>query len=274
LEAVLATENNEVDHGGEARKGMVFDSLSANPHKNFMVAIEDLGYPKSQPSGKRLIRDIHSWLDSLDPDSVQQQINTEGFESIISFEWDHEDWKMIFRPIPLKLEKRGKSANLIGVGNMAVGWVDSWSPIRDAVKFKGSKYGPLEKPLLIAVNLNSSALDKIDEMQALYGQEQFVFEVENPDKEPRMERAPNGVWYNKKGPQYTRVSGVWIFNDLHPSSISVRKQTIYFNPWATHPLPDSLKYFPHAVPENNKMSWLEGVSFSELYGLSERWPVL
>lgn len=272
LEAVLATENYEADQGGEARKGIVLDSLSANPHQNFMVEIEDESYPKSQPSSKKLIRDIHRWLDSLDPDSVQQQINYQGFDSIIPFEWSHENWEMKFRPIPLKSEKRGKSTNLIGIGGMAVGWVDTWSPIRDAIKYKGSKYGILEKPLLVAVNFNSFDLDKIDEMQALYGQEQFFFEVGKPDKEPRMERAPNGVWHNKRGPQYTRVSGAWIFNDLHPSSIAVRKQTIYFNPWATYPLPDSLKYFPYAIPENNKMCWFDGVSFAELYGLNEGWP--
>jgi hypothetical protein len=106
LEAVLATENKEVDPGGETRKGVVLDYLSANPHKNFMVEIEDEFYPVSQPSGKKLLKKLHSWLDSLDPDTIQQKIDSEGFDSISPLIWNHENWTIIFKPIPLKLEKR------------------------------------------------------------------------------------------------------------------------------------------------------------------------
>ncbi|WP_143421366.1 hypothetical protein [Halovibrio salipaludis] len=37
LEAVLATEKNELDKGGEARKGAVLDTLEKSPHHNFMI---------------------------------------------------------------------------------------------------------------------------------------------------------------------------------------------------------------------------------------------
>lgn len=106
-----------------------------------------------------------------------------------------------------------------------------WTPIRDAVRFKGSKYGKLDKPLLVAVNFGSLHLARLDEMQALYGQEQFMFSVDEPDKEPRLERAPNGVWRGRTGPQATRVSGAWLFNDLTPYTVASRRHTIYFNPW-------------------------------------------
>lgn len=273
LEAVLATEVNEQNPGGEARKGAVFDILNQNPHQNFMIDVDDEGCPKSQPSGKKLVKAVHQWLDSLDPDEVQAQLeNEEGLYGIEPFEWRHEDWVVRLRPIPIKLERRGKSQQLIGIGGGGGGMIDSWSPIRDAIKSKGNRYGKLDKPLLVAVNLDSFHLERIDEMQALYGQEQYVYETGNVGKEPRMERARNGVWYGKGGPQYTRVSGAWLFDGLHPSSIAKRNQTIYYNPWAAIALPDSLSCFPHAVPVENKIHWEKGLSLAEVFDLNEQWP--
>lgn len=161
---------------------------------------------------------------------------------------------------------------MVGAFSAGGGFIDAWTPIRDAVKYKGSKYGELNKPLLVAVNLDSFNLDRIDEMQALFGQEKFVFTVGQTEKEPGFERAPNGAWYGKRGPQYTRVSGLWIFNDLSPYTVGVRRPTLYFNPWASFDLPVLLKYFSHASVDNETMEWFEGVSLSALFGLKDGWP--
>ena len=271
LEAVLATENNELDEGGEARKGVVLDTLSKSPHQNFMIAIDDDGSPNSPPSGRELKNRIHKWLDALDPDEVLIRIDKSGLDSIAPMSWSHDGWDLKIRPIPLKQECRGKSTNLVGIGGICGGWVDAWSPIRDAIKFKGRKYGELHLPFIIAVNLDRFHLERIDEMQALFGQAQLAF-TPGSDAEPEIQRAPNGAWYGKKGPQYTRVSAAWIFNDLHASSLAARKSTIYFNPWAKRGAPNSLKCFPFASPEENKMNWNDGLSFKEIFELHNGWP--
>lgn len=271
LEAVLATENNELDKGEEAIKGIVFDTLSRSPHDNFMIAIDDDGSPRSSPSGKKLKNKIHKWLDMLDPDEQSKKIEKLGLDSIAPMDWSHDGWDLQIRPIPLKPERRGRSTNLIGIGGTGGGFVDAWSPIRNAVKFKGGKYGDLDIPLVVAVNVDRFYLDRIDEMQALFGQEQYLF-TPGSDAEPKTQRVPNGAWYGRRGPQYTRVSAVWIFNDLHAASLAARKSTVYFNPWAALPAPESLKCFPFAIPEENKMGWSEGLSFREIYDLYEGWP--
>jgi len=271
LEAVLATENNELDKGGEARKGAVLDTLTKSPHHNFMISLDDEGSPKSPPNGKKLKNKVHKWLDSLDPDEVNQEIEDSGFDSLKPMFWSHDGWNLQIRPIPIKPERRGKSSNLIGIGGFGGGWADAWSPIRDAIKFKGGKYGDLNAPLVVAVNLDSFHLDRIDEMQALFGEEQFVFSP-GVDTEPEMRRALNGAWQGRNGPQYSRVSAAWLFNDLQASSLATRNGTVYFNPWATMPAPESLKCFPFATPDENKMTWHEGLSLREIFGLHEEWP--
>ncbi len=272
LEAVLASQVNEKNTASEAMKGIVMDTLAKNPHNNFMLDISDEGNPTTPPSGKKLLHDLLGWLDSLDPDEVIVAIEKAGFDATPVYNWKHDGWLVTFRPIPLKPERRGKAKTLVGMVDGGGGIIDSWTPIRNAIKYKGSKYGDLNKPLLIAVNLDSFHLDRIDEMQALFGQEQFIFSVGQPEKEPRFERAPNGAWYGKSGPQYKRVSGLWIFNDLTPYTVGTRRQTVYFNPWTSFALPEILKTFPHAALDGEKMKWTEGSSLSSLFGLKEGWP--
>lgn len=274
LEAVLASERNNTDQGSEAMKGIVWDALSAVSHKNFLVDIKAKGDPATQPSSKKLVRAVLRWLDSLDPDEIQKIIDHEGYKAAPSFQWEHEDWIINFRAKPLRPGRRGESKSLIRTLGIGGGFTDAWSPIRDAVKSKGRKYGELIKPLLVAVNLDSFKLDRIDEMQALYGQEQLVSTVGPPDREPRFERAPNGAWYGKSGPQYTRVSGLWIFNDLSPYTIGVRHQTIYLNPWAKFFLPEFLKALPHASLNEAKMEWTDGVRLANVFELEKGWPEL
>ena len=266
LEAVLATENNELDKSGEVIKGVVLDTLTKVPHDNFMIEIDDEGSPQSSPSGKKLKTRVHAWLDALDPDEILKKIDRSGFDSIEPMVWSYEDWHLEIRPIPLKPERRGKSTTLIGISSLEVSYIDASGPIRDAIKFKGGKYGDLEIPLVVAVNLDSFELDRIDEMQALFGQEEFVFKSES-DVEPEMRRAPNGAWHGKNGAQSKRVSAAWIFNDLHALSLAIGNSTIYVNPWATLPAPETLKLFPFAETRNGKMQWHEGLSFREIFEL-------
>lgn len=271
LEAVLASEKSDDDKGAAARKSVVLDILAKYPHDNFMIAIDDEGSPKSSPSGKKLKNEIHAWLDSLEPDKILEKMDSEGFDSIEPMVRNYDGWDLQIRPIPLDPERRGQSSTLIGIGGQGGGFIDSWSPIRDAIKSKGGKYGELDIPLVVATNVKCFHLDRLDEMQALFGQEQIVYQ-RGTNPEPKMLRAPNGAWHGKNGPDYTRVSAAWIFNDLHASSLAHRRHTVYFNPWAKMPAPKSLKRFPSAQPHFDKIVWHEGFSIREIFELDEEWP--
>ena len=47
--------------------------------------------------------------------------------------------------------------------------MNTWESIRDAAIRKGQKYGKLEIPLIVAVNVGEFHVDMIDIMQALFG---------------------------------------------------------------------------------------------------------
>ncbi|WP_454867367.1 hypothetical protein [Pseudomonas farris] len=272
LEAVLASESNSTDPAAEARKGAVFDAIASAVHPNFFVNLKQKGNPKTQPSVKALLRKLHHWLDSLDPDAVAKAFTEDGSDALPSYEWQHENWALTFKANPLKTEARGTGRTLLRALHSEAKYVDAWSPIRDAVTRKGSRYGDMGKPFLVAVNMGCFHLGRMDVMQALYGQETFSFSVAHPEQEPKFRRAPNGAWYGKHGPKYTRVSGLWIFNSLSPHTVAVRPQSIYFNPWASTPLPDFLRELPHATANGTQINWADGKSLRDIFGLPPTWP--
>ncbi len=263
VEAVLASERNGSDPSGQLRIESTLDELRKFPHPNFYVFADYRGVPTTQPSAKRLGVAIGKWLDRLDPDAnniFREQMT-----------WSHEDWELTLEAIPVKPERRGKTTHLVAGHSGEGGWSDAWTGIRDAIKYKASKYGELDGPLVVAVNYQSTALDEIDEIQALFGEEQFLFSLDKPDAEPRLTRAPNGAWHDKGGPSATRASGAWIFRGLHQYNAANCKQVIYANPWAKHDFPSCIKLFPCRELVGSQIVEISGQTFGEALGLESDW---
>ena len=271
LEAVLAGERDGRSPGAEAMKATALGIADATPHAAFLLDIQSDGNPTSQPPGRDLARKIHAWLDSLDSDALRTRLEAEGPDQMPATTWSHEGWELTIRAIPLAPDRRGRTTRLIGVMGDGVRWVNAWEPLRAAVTKKANRYGNLDKPLVVAVNTDSFQLDKMDEVQALYGQEEWV-EVLNHPERSGPQRKQNGAWRGPHGPQNRRASAVWFFNDLTPYTLANRRSTIYVNPWANRPVPSSLERFPTARLENDQLTRAGGLTPREMYSLPEGWP--
>jgi hypothetical protein len=269
LEAVLASCKTTANYGAERLKGTVYNSINKIEHPNFFVEIDDDGEPKTPPKGRILKKIIKKWLDSLDPDQVIKDVEERGFDELPELIWKHDGWNITFRALAVKPNRRGKGQRTIGMYSGGGGFRDSWTPIRDAAIEKGRRYGELEIPLVIAVNSSSFHLDKIDEQQALFGQEQY--HVDENGKAV-LARVPNGLWVGNQGAQYTRVSGVWIFCGLSLWSIPASRQTVYCNPNGKLDVPECLESFPHCKIEKGSPAYYEGQSLNSALGLNEKWP--
>jgi hypothetical protein len=273
LEAVCASDRDGRNQGGEALIATTLQHLNEATHADFFVEVESSGYPNTQPSGRKLVADVVSWLNTLNADDALAALDRHDFDHLPTMEWKHEEWELTLTALPCRPDARGQQRRLIGVRNFGGRWVDSWTPIRDAVMTKARKYGDLALPLVVAVNLDSDHLDAIDEMQALFGQENFVFDICDTDGEPRMERAQNGAWIGPAGPRATRCSGAWIFRDVNPYTISRRKHRLYINPWASRPVPTSvIRLLPTAEVIDNQIKRTESEPMGPVLGLSEEWP--
>lgn len=270
MEAVLASEFDASEMAAEKRKNVLLQAIEKIDSPNFFIGIESEGSPDTPPPGKALRGVLSKWLSKLNPDDVIREYEAKGSDALPALKWQHEDWKIEFQAIPIKPERRGQGQRVIGLYSEEARWINSWEPIRDAILFKGGRYGELSKPYVVAVNVNSFALDRIDEMQALFGQEQFTFS--HDFQEPRMHRAPNSAWIGPNGPRYRRVTGAWLFGNLNPYNMVSRKNNLYVNPHSPMSIPKALMHVNHGIVSNERMSWIDGRPLYDLLGLSPSWP--
>jgi len=115
LEAVLASEDNGENPSANAIIHTTLDIVDAQAHPNFYVSVVSEGEPTTQPSGKRLRREVMAWLDSLDPDVISETASRDGFDSLPFLKWEHEEWQLTLQSIPIEPDRRGKSERLIGM---------------------------------------------------------------------------------------------------------------------------------------------------------------
>lgn len=271
VEAVLASERDGRNPAAEAMKEASLGYLNEAPHSAFLVDVQSEGDPTSQPSGRKLAREVHAWLDGIEPDSLRERFVAHGLAAMPHMSWAHEGWEVTLRAIPLSPDRRGKSARLIGAQGSGMRWINAWEPLRDAVKKKANRYGELAKPFVIAVNADIFHLDEIDEVQALYGEEYWAEVIGHPERSGP-QRRPNGAWNGPHGPQNRQVSAVWFFNDLTPYTLANRRSTLYVNPWANIPAPEHLQRVPTRRVEGEELIQMPGMDLASIYGLPLAWP--
>jgi hypothetical protein len=149
---------------------------------------------------------------------------------------------------------------------MKGGFIDSSTPLRKAILDKARRYGDLEAPFMVVVNA-PAIHDRIDEMDALFGHEQFSFRTDRIDDPPAFSRAPNGVWVSGgHQSRYSRLSGVLLFRGIAPWSLRGAYACLYRNPVARWELPVGLERLPQAAGKDGTMTWREGDDISDILG--------
>jgi len=273
VEAVQSIENSQKVCSANVRLNVVYDTINRLRSYDFFLGLDYEGLPNSNLPGRQLRNDLEKWLKSLDFDSVQKKLEIEGYDSLPKISFNFDGWEVDFTAIPRNPENRDIPIDgPIGLFCPEARWLSTWETIRDSLLTKGSYYGELESPLIIAVDANVFHLDKIDIMQALFGQEQFTFDRSNIEREPRMRRAPNGVWHGPQGIRNKEISAVLIGFDIKPWTFGVRDLWLYLNPWATCHIQGDICKLNKAAPNNGKMEWIEGIHPKTILKLPECYP--
>lgn len=140
--------------------------------------------------------------------------------------------------------------------------------IKKAFEKKSTKYGKLDLPLILAINIDVLILDTIDEIEGLFGKEQFIFTDEGVEFAGRQK---NGAWYGHNGPRNTRVSGAWLFHNLTEWRLN-KRHFLYLNPYANQPInEDFYSLIPYVRAISGKLERKDGQQIFELLGLNWEW---
>ena len=155
-------------------------------------------------------------------------------------------------------------------GIVSGGWIDTRTPLCDAIRSKATAYGSLDVPFLVAVNVATKFdADEISVMEALFGRETFST---GPPGFPDRQRQPDGAWFGPEGPRNTRNSAVLVVNRFGPWVLAGTTAEMYHNPFAAIPCSTGALPFRYAVAEGNKMVSRDGIPIRDLFELPESWP--
>lgn len=273
-EITLAGSPSASEESTESRSNQVFDIINSIDSPNFFIGMQLYGAPESSPPVRRLRHVLNEWLSSLDPDQVQSEYELSGVFPKIN--WKHEGWAIEFRAMPRSLQFRGTPARAIGTKMGEVVMLNTASDIRDAIDAKSSKYGSLDLPYLIALNVLTMHCDQQDISDALFGDRviDVRFDVSGNISEQKDARVLNGAFFGKKGARRRHISGVIIVDKLVPWSMGARMPELYHNPCATRPLDSAAWLLPQHVPnaERRNYVFVYGKLAHELLQLPVPWP--
>lgn len=269
-----SASSSDVAVGKSARVNAVYESLDRLNSPNFFLWI-DVATQGDDPLRARPLRGrLEQWLAGLDPDEYslvgKRRDDLPGLT--------HEDggWKIEFRAVPKSPEARGREgARPLGIfGGGKAHWVQDEEGIRGALTAKGSAYGSLGAPFVVAVASGGISLDDDDVLSALYGTEVVEFRVfADGTESTALARKADGYWYKGDHWDHRGVSAVLVVKNLHPAFVGKQQHTIW-----EHPDPeaavDALPIWRRSLVEGGGITFVEPErSQAEWFGLGDPWPV-
>ncbi|MGX7828294.1 hypothetical protein ACTG9Q_24705 [Actinokineospora sp. 24-640] len=172
----------------EARWATIIDKLNTveSPDFHLLVDISKVG-PTSPPVA-RIKKRVDAKLRQLGQDGT----SNDG-EVSDTVEWEQDGWEVSIRFLPkseqAKVRKDFRPVAALSAGGVYI--VDDVKPLLGALKDKGSAYGRLSKPLVVAVSVSSFNLDQDDVFQAVYGTK---VEREHLSGETSTYKRDDGYW--------------------------------------------------------------------------------
>jgi hypothetical protein len=267
---------SDVVAGAAARVSTLHESLNKTDSPNFVLWM-DVERQGSGPLRARPLRsELEEWLRALNPDAYEDSGN--GRRDFPGRSYVANGWRIRFRAFPKSPEARGKegvrSLGIYSGGQAFVG--QDQEGIKNALSDKGSAYGPLGAPYVVAVASSSMSTDDQDVRNALYGIGSSLVSA-GPGGEAysaALVRGPDGYWRKGDHWAHRHVSAVLVVKRLHPALVGTQQHTIWEHPDPERPMPPLPIWRRSAVDGHGAMRFADPARTpAEWFGLTDLWPV-
>ena len=245
---------------------------------DYFLEFQYRGSSEGNIRGRALRERLERWLQQLSFEDISRSYQVQNYGALPSFTWSEQGLSLTFTPFPKGPNFRGQpgARPLAAVAPMEMRMVRTNDDIRAAIEGKATKYGALDLPLVVAVNILDDFCDDIDIWNALFGEEQLIAfrQADGQWRDQWGPRVPNGAWRGRGGPRNTLVSAVAITHQISPSNLRTHAVELIHNPWAAHPLsPDALPLAQRDVLPDGRIHRRDGNNAADVLGIPEPWPV-
>lgn len=212
--------------------------------------------------------EIAKWLDGLDRNRLP--LFTDGDRTTRPFEWDRDGWLVRLHPCRLTSNSPAVTADrVLTVGPVYADFPDDSGKVRRALARKGSAYGTLDAPWVVAINAVAGWPNDDDVVDALYGGLQYPIHTDGTLGEPS--RGRGGYWWSN-GPKHEDVSGVLVSRGLNPWSACTEVPTLWLNPAAKHPTSAIASWRSCRIVGGQPTYEDSSTPPRAHFGLSDSWP--
>lgn len=266
LEAVVTGESAE-ETKAQARMHVVYDALNQMDSPDFYIGMKLYGAPATPPPARRIRNFLEQKLAPLNPDNIALRLTST--HHVPHWRYEHDGWEIDFFPIPKPSEMRGNAGVRPEEKQVSRSLVTWFHPerqlylteaIRDGVLKKAGRYGELDLPYVIAINVLDSYMPVLTGRGIIEGH--LLTALFGPD----------GALRSSSGPRYRRVSAVLLTALQSAWDISRAYICLCHNPYAQKPYTAELTRFPQLLPRNGQMELQPGASSGEIFGLPSGWP--
>jgi hypothetical protein len=272
LEAV-SVGRPAADIAEDSRLDQVHRVLSEMLVEDFSIELSTKGIGPASLATKKLRSALLTWLSGLDPAVVTEQALASprvGFACLPQFAWEDAGWSLVFHAYPRGEWARGvarPALGMMGPGEATI--VDNVRGITRVLDSKRNKYGPLDAPLVVAVQSNTEYPTHDYEVEnALYGTGSHRPADRARGKGHLFEE---GLWFGRAGwrnadmPQVVTVYGLapWTVARTLPRCWSTLEPGV--------DLPDQPAWLAPMIVGDQSLPG-DSAPISAHFGLPEDWP--
>ncbi|MDQ6477649.1 hypothetical protein [Dyadobacter sp. LHD-138] len=206
LEAKVATDKTNDERTLENKLGAIYDNLQNLSSPDYWIDIQEITFKSNkQVKLSRMKTQIQTWL--AECHSKQQPMyndyNDFGREC---FSYNDDSVTISLSLFPSTIEKDHPIASYLG-GSYSGGCEEA---LIGAIKEKGARYGHLDKPYIVCINLPGLRYPRTDEIyNTLFGQRRLLSNSNIFDPAP-ISTEMDGILKNATGLRFTQVSAFFI----------------------------------------------------------------
>jgi len=266
LEALVVRDETDEEAAARHRWERTLQAINSIPCKDFALDLTQEGLPKSEvplSDWKLKIKDLLKKYE-------REQVLVIPHEERPKVDLEHDGLKATFRLIP-KNTPTDETGNLIW-GTLGPGeFIGTFEAIEKKMEKKAGKYGCMEIPFVLAVNVKKRWPMQNQFMNALFGEEGLRYYRNRKTGDglgTHLVRTGGGVWMHEDGrPRNQKVSAAIFFENVHETNVPYAKGTLFHHPWAASPYKSELTVFPQMIP-NAKGAYdeISGQGLETLYG--------
>src|SRR5205807_749739 len=150
------------DTAGDRRLAELYDTLDRMNSPDYFLEIEYRGSPTENIRGRMVRERLERWLRELNFEEILRLHHEQRYRELPTFSWPEKGVLFTFTPVPKGPNTRGRpGVRPVGIVTPeGMRLLRTHDDIRAAIDGKGTKYGALELPLIVAVNVLDDFCDE------------------------------------------------------------------------------------------------------------------